>query len=130
MKKKLAVLFACVMALASFGACSAETAAELGTTKVEEDVFVKIGESWAQEFSADLLESEDCDSFAASITEVEGQYKYMVFRQDECVYVSPEYSGDLAVTTPDIAPDDYTIYIVNTGDTPLRGHVSIAAINS
>ena len=142
MKKRIAMLVACMMmfsSVASLPACATEKTVlteEVVTVQprdvnINEDFYIKIGESWMEVFNTAVFLGEDCDGFTTSITDVNGKYKYLIYYQGKCIHESAEYSTAKSFTTRNVDPDEYvTVYILNTGSKPLSGHVAISGIYS
>lgn len=94
---------------------------------IDTDFYCAVGDSWQKDFKPSNWFSEDHNAFKTKVTNVLGKYKVIINGSNGYAYESPEYTDtDRIFTTTNAKPNvTYTVTIVNTGSSPLSGHVEL-----
>lgn len=94
---------------------------------VDKDFYCAVGDSWQKEFKPSNWFSADHNAFKTKVTNVIGKYKVIINGSNGYAYESSEYTDvDMIFTTTNAKANiTYTVTIVNTGSSPLSGHVEL-----
>lgn len=88
-----------------------------------------VGKSWSDSFKMNNWINEDHDAFKVKVSGVtSGKYKVIIKGSDGYSYESSEYSSDQTFTTTKAKTGvTYTVTIVNTSASTLKGKVNITS---